>query len=288
MVVHINGNANYINIRDLGVNMFPKFVQGIKKSFPQRQLVRDEIRIWQQFQMWYTSSLGSRLAQSEKQILDEYLPDLFGYFLLQCGCPEIKLEKESGTWLKNSRVSSRFCLDYDINQGVNGQANLAHLPIKADSLDIVVLPHVLDFSLEPHQVLREVERVLIAEGHVIILGFNPWSLWNLFRFFRWNKTPPWNARFLTSSRVMDWLALLGFDVVQCRGYFHQLPIQNTKIMGKMAFLEKIGQRFLPNFGAGYVLVARKRVHTLTPIRPRWHSRRKVVSSGFETINRNKL
>ena len=269
--------------------MFPKFVQGFKRSFQQRQLMRDEKSIWQQFQIWYTSSLGNRLAMSEKRILDEYLPDLFGYFLLQCGCPEIKLEKEKGRWLENSRVSSQFFLDYDINQGVSGQANLAHLPIKADSLDIVVLPHVLDFSIEPHQVLREVERVLIAEGHVIILGFNPWSLWNVFRFLHiWNKQPPWNARYLSSSRVMDWLTLLGFDVVQRQGYFHQLPIQNIKIIKNMHFLEKLMQRFLPNLGAGYALVACKRVHTLTPIRPRWRSRHQVVTSGFEATNRNKM
>ena len=269
--------------------MFPKFVQDFKKTFQQRHLAQDEKRVWQQFQIWYTSSLGRRLAMSEKRILDEHLPDLFGYFLLQCGCPEIKLEKEQGSWLENSRVSSRFSLDYDINQWVSAQANLAHLPIKADSLDIVVLPHVLDFSAEPHQVLREVERVLIAEGHVIILGFNPWSLWNGFRFIHiWNKQPPWNARFLSSSRVMDWLALLGFDVIQQQGYFHQLPIQNIKIIKKMRFLDKFIQRFLPNLGAGYVLVARKRVHTLTPILPRWRSRHQVVTSGFETTNRNKM
>lgn len=269
--------------------MFPKFVQGFKKSFQQRQMTRDEKRIWQQFQLWYTSSLGSRLAMSEKRILDEYLPDLFGYFLLQCGCPEIKLEKEQGAWLKNSRVATRFCLDYDINQRVSGQANLAHLPIKADSLDIVVLPHVLDFSMEPHQVLREVERVLIAEGHVIILGFNPWSLWNVFRYLHiWKKQTPWNARFLSSSRVMDWLALLGFDVIQRQSYFHQLPIQNTKIIKNMHFLEKFVQRFIPSLGAGYALVACKRVHTLTPIRPRWRSRQQVVANGLESVNRNKM
>lgn len=270
------------------VIMFPKFSQGIKKSFQQRQFVRDEINVWKQFQLWYTTALGSQLAESEKQLLDEYLPDLFGYFLVQCGCPEIRLEQEQGAWLKNSRVSTKFCLDYNINQWVSGQANLAQLPIKSDSLDIIVLPHVLDFSAEPHQVLREAERVLIAEGHVVILGFNPWSFWNLFRFVLfWTKQPPWNARFLACSRVMDWLALLGFDVVHRKGYFHQLPFQSSKNTNKIKWLEELGRRFWPNFGAGYVLVARKRVQTLTPIRPRWRTRRHVVTSGLEPLNRNK-
>ena len=271
--------------------MLPKFVQGLKKTFQQRQLVRDEIKVWQQFQLWYSSSLGKRLAQSEKQVLDEVLADLFGYYLLQCGCPEIKAESEAGNWLKTSRVSTRICLDYDNNQGVSCQANLAHLPVKADSIDIVILPHVLDFSVEPHQVLREAERVLIAEGHVVILGFNPWSLWNVIRLFLfWTKQAPWNARFLSASRVMDWLALLGFDVIQCKGYFHQLPVQSERLNNKMGFLENLVQRFLPNMGAGYVLVARKRVETLTPIRPRWRTRRRVVTNGLEveTFNRKKL
>lgn len=269
--------------------MLPKFVQGFKKTFQQRQLVRDEIKVWQNFQKWYTTSLGQRVGQVEKKILNEYLPDLFGYYLLQCGCPEIKSEKMAGNWLKSSRVSTKICMDYDINQGVSCQANLAHLPMTADSLDIVILPHVLDFSAEPHQVLREAERVLIAEGHVVILGFNPWSVWNLLRFvlFWKKKKTPWNARFLAASRVMDWLALLGFDVVQCKGYFYQVPIQNEKISKKLKFLGNIVQRLLPKFGAGYVLVARKRVLTLTPIQPRWRSHRKVVANGLEAepINR---
>jgi hypothetical protein len=146
----------------------------------------------------------------------------------------------------------------------------------------------LEFSSTPHQVLREVERVLIAEGHVVILGFNPLSLWNLFRLFLfWKKQAPWHASFLTASRVMDWLVLLGFDVVQRQGYFYRPPFQNANIMNKMGFLERFGQRLWPNLGAGYVLVARKRVETLTPIRPRWRSTRKVVTNGLEPMNRKK-
>ena len=249
----------------------------------------DEKRMWQSFQQWFTTPLGQRFARKEKRILDKYLPNLFGYYLVQCGCPEIHSEIRAGNWLKSSRVSSRFCLDYEKNQGVSCQASLGHLPMQSDSLDIVVLPHVLEFSSESHQVLREVERVLIAEGHVVILAFNPWSFWNVTRMFNfWKKTAPWNGQFLSASRIMDWLALLGFDVIHHESYYHQLPIQNANISKKLRFLDKLGQRLWPWFGAGYVLVARKRVETLTPIRPRWRSRQKVVASGFEPINRNKL
>lgn len=269
--------------------MISKFVSKLKKIYQQTHQLGDEREAWQSLQLWYTTVLGKRLAKYEKRILGKYLPNLFGYFLVQCGCPEIKVERAAGKWLTSSRVSTRFCVDYEVNQGVNFQTHLAQLPVKSDSIDIVVLPHVLEFSTDPHQVLREVERVLIAEGHVIILGFNPWSIWNVVRlFYLWKKPVPWRGHFLTASRVMDWLALLGFDVVQRKGYFYQPPIQNEQISKRLRFLDKIGHRFWPNFGACYVLVARKRVQTLTPIRSRWRNQRHVVTTGLETINRNKF
>ena len=269
--------------------MFPRFTPKFTKKFRQGQLPLDDARVWQQLQKWYASALGKQLFEDEKQILETSLPDLFGYFLLQCGCPEIKAEKLPGNWLKSSRVSCRICLDQLAHQTLDCQASPAQLPMKADSLDIVVLPHILEFATNPHQVLREVERVLIAEGHVVILGFNPRSIWNLFRLFLfWKNQAPWNGHFLTASRVMDWLALLGFDVVQRQGYFYRPPFQRVKLMKKMGFLEKMGRRLWPNFGAGYVIVARKRVETLTPIRPSWRSKRQVITSGLETINRNKM
>ena len=271
--------------------MFAKFAQNLKKK-RQQQMPFDEdadAEKWQQLQFWYASDLGKRLAHSEKQILDDFLPDLFGYFLLQCGCPEVQAEKTMGSWLNNSRISRKFCLDCTRNEGLSLTSNYVQLPIQQDSVDIVILPHVLEFSSMPHQVLREVERILIAEGHVIILGFNPWSVWNIFRVFPfWRKQAPGSVEFLSASRVMDWLALLGFDLVKRQNYFYQPPIQNKKISSKIGIIEKIAQRFTPAFGAGYALVARKRVVTLTPIRPRWASGSKVMDPGLNTVNRNKL
>lgn len=269
--------------------MFAKFVQGFKTTFQRHTVDKDDSKVWQEFQSWYASALGQQLASSEKQIMDKYLPDLFGYFLLQCGCPDIKSELKPGDWLKSSRVSTHYCLENKLNQGVSCQSCFERLPIKSDMIDIVVLPHVLEFSSEPHQVLREVERILIAEGHVIIIGFNPWSLWNVFRLFHfWTKHAPWNKSFIAASRVIDWLSLLGFEVIQRQGYFYKPPIQNEKLINKLNFFENLGKRIWPNLGAGYVLVARKRVETLTPIRPRWRTRRQVVTGGFETVNRNKM
>lgn len=89
---------------------------------------------------------------------------------------------------------------------------------------------------------------------------------------------------------MDWLTLLGFEVIQCKGYFYKAPINSAGLSRKLAFLSNFARRFLSKFGAGYVIVARKRVETLTPIRPSWRSRHNVVTSGLEVepINRNRM
>ncbi|MDH5445612.1 MAG: methyltransferase domain-containing protein, partial [Gammaproteobacteria bacterium] len=152
----------------------------------------------------------------------------------------------------------------------------------SDSVDVVVLNHALEFSHNPHQVLREVERVLVPEGHLVIMMFNPWSLWAVNRLLlRWKNTAPWCGKFISATRSKDWLALLGFEVGQSRGYFFRPALQQMTIMERIGWLEKMGQRFWSIFGGGYMLVAKKKTETMTPIRPKWASRRRrVVAAGL--------
>lgn len=243
--------------------------------------VREKLRTW------YRTPLGMYLEEMEKQHLDEILPDLFGYYLLQIGYPGQQ------DVLTASRVSNRLVMnsldlraDEGCDQSLRGQAHT--LPISNDSLDVMVLPHVLEFSDHPHQILREVDRALVPEGHVVIMGFNPYSLWLLWRVtLRWWGRVPWSGRFFGVPRVKDWLALLGFDVVSTRYYFFRPPMHHHRIMDKLTILETVGRRLWPILGGGYVLVAKKRVQTLTPIRSRWKSRVRLVASSTGAVNANK-
>ena len=228
---------------------------------------------------WFELEPGARFLDAEKQQLDALLPDLFGFYLLQIGqLGEVDL-------LSASRVSHRKVMglrgdNLAVGNGVF-QGQSWSLPIQSDSIDVVILPHTLDFALYPHEVLREVERVLIPEGQVVITGFNPLSLWQFWRWvLRWRKQPPWCGHFFTMMRLKDWLKLLGFDVTHKKHFFYRPPVKNTTILQKLNFMEKIGQLAWPVTGAGYVLVARKRVETLTPIRPSLKVRKKVVGSGW--------
>jgi SAM-dependent methyltransferase len=235
--------------------------------------------VWQMLGQWYQTHLGIRIEASEKEVLHEVLSNLFGYQLLHVG------SVEQVEFLANSRISHRMVMDICNNNAAStkscfyGQPQA--MPVNSDSLDVLVLPHILEFSEQPHNVLREVERTLVPEGHAVVLGFNPLSLWSLWRWLNgWRGKLPWCGHFITTTRMKDWLSLLGFDVIETQYYFFRPPCQQETILRKLRFLERFGQRFWPIFGGGYVMLARKRVTTLTPIRPRWQPRRKLVTAGL--------
>jgi SAM-dependent methyltransferase len=229
---------------------------------------------------WYDTPLGQRLYRSEQEVLDQVLPNLFGFHLLQVGRP-VKADLLGASRISHHMVMDDFvpripAADY-VRDGVFvGQG--ASLPVAGDCIDVLLLPHTLEFAHHPHEVLREAERVLIPEGHVVILGFNPWSLFGLRRLFTgWRNTSPWCGHFYSTFRIKDWLALLGFDTVLVRHYFFRPPLQNDGIMQRLTALERGGERFWPLLGGGYLVVAKKRVATLTPIKPRWRSSRSLIS-----------
>lgn len=238
--------------------------------------------IQRELSLWYGSPLGQQFVQSEKARLDKVLPTLFGYHLVQIG------QYSSAPLLQASKVSHCSVMATTTPTGITSVADCYlsglpyALPLASDSIDVVILNHILEFSLYPHHVLREVERVLVPEGHVVILMFNPWSLWAIHRLLlRWRKQAPWCGKFISATRSKDWLALLGFDITHSEGYFFRPALQQTAIMERLGWFESLGQRFWPIFGGGYMLVAKKKMETLTPIRPKWAKRgRRVVTAGL--------
>jgi SAM-dependent methyltransferase len=219
-----------------------------------------------QLKRWFQTTLGRRLLGEEAAALQQILPHLFGYHLLQIG------SIGHGYLLESSRIRHRCVLTLSANTICKPYSAVCALPdalpFAHDSIDVVVLPHILEFEKNPHDILREVERILIPDGHVVILGFNPVSLWGVWRWlFARRETAPWCGRFLPPSRLKDWLALLGFDLKKQQTFFFALPFYNDRF--KTTLLEKIGSRWADNFGGVYMLVAKKRVATLTPIKPKW-------------------
>lgn len=210
---------------------------------------------------WLRHPVGTRVLEAEQARLAEVLPNLFGYYLLQ-----------AGGWGRHialcddSRIRRRFLADTNTKRDPDLVAQPDALPILSDSIDVVVLPHTLELAGEPHRVLRETERVLIGDGHVVILGFNPWSAWGLWRLFLRRRGVPWSGRFIAERTLRDWLALLGFDIVAVYHHSHALPARLGAID---RWLERAAERGWPLPAGAYVLVARKRTVPITPLRPRW-------------------
>jgi SAM-dependent methyltransferase len=222
-------------------------------------------------QDWFAAPLGKRLLDKEKRLLHHLLSPLFGYHLLQLG------SMGEVHWLDNSRIKHRCIINTTPTGNCHLYAKAEALPIASDSIDVIIVGHVLEFSPHPHTVLREVERILIAEGHLILLAFNPLSLWGLRQIMP-GGTLPWRGHFRTALRIKDWLALLGFELIEQHGLFFAPPVHTSFLQRHLAFLEHVGQRWWPHLGGVYVLVAKKRVATLTPIKPRWMRTQSVLAT----------
>ena len=213
---------------------------------------------------WFETTLGGYVLAREQAYLDETVSDIFGFNALQLGLPQHDL-------LRTSRIPLR--LNLDMHQPARIISDFNHLPIASQSIDLALMPHVLEFSATPHQVLREVERVLMPEGHVIITGFNPISWWGVGHLIKRRCGDyPWRGNFIALPRVKDWLALLGLEVVAGRLSCYAPPLQSPKWLDRFQFMEAAGDRWWPLAGGVYFLLAKKRVHSMRLIMPSWKER----------------
>jgi len=235
---------------------------------------------------WFATPLGRSLRAMEVNRLREVLPTLFGPTAVQFGAAgPLDL-------LDGSLAATRILVDPiagDSPSGILVRARSEALPLATRSVNLVVLPHTLEFADDPHQVLREVARVLMPEGDVVVLGFNPVSLWGLRRLLAWPRDRvPWCGRFFSLRRVKDWLNVLGFSIAGGGMMYYRPPCRSDAARDRLQFLEPAGDRWWPMFGAVYVIVARKREIGLTPLQPVWRRARRLAPSLAEPAARERI
>jgi SAM-dependent methyltransferase len=216
---------------------------------------------------WYESPLGQHLLAQLKKPLDDALSTCFGYYALHIGC-----ENLSPTLFEQSRIKHVFRLGSDSRQ-VDALVEKQALPIASDSTDLVVLMHTLSQSRDPHAILREVNRVLIADGKLVIIDFNPVSLWGLRHLLQgWLDDAPWAGHYYTARRLQDWLRLLGFEMLNHTRSGHILPLQHQNRLTQSRLFNKFTRRWI-NFSAALnMMVFEKKIIPLTPARKRWAKR----------------
>lgn len=229
-------------------------------------------------QDWYRSPLGQEVARVECASVQRLIANTFGYYLVQIGVIETFQDA-----LASSRIRHRVLIASEPSAAQGWPQILSRtdqLPLAADSVDAILLPHTLDFVANPRAVLSEVERVLIPEGRVVILGFNALSAWGARGLLtgRARGRAPWCGRFRTAAQVGKWLSVLGFDIEVCEHMLYRPPFRRAQGAGCDPF-ESWGLRFLPRLGGVYAIRAVKRVATLTPLKPSWFGRRRAILTG---------
>ncbi|MGD9842192.1 MAG: class I SAM-dependent methyltransferase [Steroidobacteraceae bacterium] len=229
---------------------------------------------------WLNSPLGQRVYRLECKLIGEALTQVFGWQLLQIG-----LWGDVHSLLEGARTQCKTVVSSQLLPNISGVLSICSrldaLSIASDSVDAVLLPHTLECEANPHELLREVSRILPGDGQLILLGFRPFSSWGLRNLLAGSSFPPATERYLSEHRVRDWLQLLGFEVIEARRYLFTMPY-GSAVPRAQRFLESTGSRLWPLFAGAYMLRARKRVYVLTPIRPRWRVPARAMGGLIET------
>ena len=230
---------------------------------------------------WLSTPQGAYVLDWELAQFDSAVDDVFGFRAVQIGLPEVD-------FLRQNRIPYRFTLA--LEPGAAVAADALQLPLASQSVDLVVLPHVLEWHLDPHDVLREVERVLMPEGQVVISGFNTASLWRVRQAFTFHRNgAPWDAKFIGLLRLREWLRLLGFELNGGKFGRYAPPFREQVWLDRFAFMEKAGARWWPVTGGIYVVRAVKRVHGMRVISPAWRqerARRRALAPVSQRTHKN--
>jgi SAM-dependent methyltransferase len=256
-------------------------------------------------EQWFESDLGKNILSLQQDKLDVLMPEVFGYHLMQMSVlKNLPLSRQSP-------VSHHFSLGFNPRQidsnidevsdkknvkenftiSTSAISEFEHLPIDEESIDAAILHHVLDYSTDPHRLLRETARTIISNGYIIIVGFNPNSALMLKKQIGRcvKRSDHWRYHDLRKDRVVDWLRVLGFKPMLVQYGYHSLPF-NTSFSDK---LDRILAQLLPPLGAFYIIVARKHVVPMTVIREPWKKRRalpawvKGKTATHSTIKKDK-
>jgi SAM-dependent methyltransferase len=252
---------------------------------------------------WFQTPPGRYLLAWECDQFDRAVADIFGYHALQLGLPELdslRANRMPHRWLALQTPGGAFQGEpLEAPAGFWGAASrlalrtdFAALPFPAGSLDLVTLAHSLELNADPHATLREVERVLVPDGRVVICGLNPASLWGLRqrrahlcqRLGFGELYLPDAGEFIGYWRLRDWLRLLGFDVEFSRFGCHGPAVRTEQWLRRFAFMERAGERWWPIFGAAYFIVAVKRVRGMTLLSAPWKSAKAVSITPVSVAN----
>ena len=224
---------------------------------------------------WLGTPVGRRCLANEQRLIRQALDRVFGEQLLQIGAWGAR-----DTFLRYARTQRKALLTFghghDESDILSDPGNLA---VASDSVDAVLLPHTLERTPSAHALIREVDRILRADGQLIVLSFVPGGAWGLRHLLARGGYPAGTRRMIRERRIRDWLELLSFEVADAVPYCHTLPFEQVRRLGSFP-RERFAQRWLPMLAGGYLVCAQKRTLPLTPVRMAWKRPRLRAVGGL--------
>lgn len=233
---------------------------------------------------WFNTKVGKNYRQAESRLLTKALRENFRTQVLQIGRLGWEEDYKDAIKFAHFSVVDRLPEAAPCFSSIQAQADA--LPIDSHSIDIVILPHLLEFEPDPHQVLREVNRVLKPEGILLLLGFNPWAIWHIPSHFpKMRDRTPWNGRFISRYRMVDWLNLLNFDIEHSQGCC-LIPVLSSahESAWRRRMFARIGA-CLPCLPGAYFVMGVKRVAGATPVGLSWKLKPRIVNPLTEPTTR---
>ncbi len=220
---------------------------------------------------WLSRPTAAALLKAERTVIGDLLFNLFGFHIVQVGT------YGAGALLEASRIAHRVILaaGEPAATGHDAICSSEAWPVRSRGIDVVLLPHILERVQDPEAMLFEAERTLVGEGHMVIVGVNPWSLWGLDALY--NRS---GRRLLSRCRIEYWLRRLDLEILLSRCFYYRPPWRVERGAAERDWLDRCGSRLWPACGGLYVIVARQRLVTLIPIAEPRRRKRRLVSNGL--------
>ena len=224
---------------------------------------------------WYRKSVN----QPFKKLMNDHIQDIKkqipGKHVLFIGLSEFKKKFESNKYVSFIAIDEITSSDYI--------SEARKLPFEDNSHDIIIILHALDYTENPYELVREIDRIATDDAKVTIIGFNQFSLWGLLKPIMRKENPPWMLNFHSLFSVREWFKLLGYDSIY-KDTAAFIPISSkkfTKYLDKICLLQKI---IAYNFGGLYFFIFDKKILPLTPVKLRFKGKYMVTSFPKSTVN----
>ncbi|MEM9103899.1 MAG: methyltransferase domain-containing protein [Pseudomonadota bacterium] len=216
---------------------------------------------------WQALPAGTKIQEAVQAELDRWLPMFHGQFMLKIGALSNDLNTQCAPITHQFYVNKKESVSADV------VAKSRELPFASDTIDTIIAALVLDYTRYPHQVLREMHRCLDGEGYLVLVNFNPWSFWGAGKLLmRFTESPLWKAGYYSPFRIHDWLNLLGFELVSSKFVGYTPPFRNLH----WESVEWMGSKYMPGLGAINIIVAKKKMYRVIPLKSLWKKRSRLI------------